>query len=325
MKILYGVQGTGNGHISRARKMAECLKQRNVQAEFIFSGRDPDQYFDMEIFGQYRTYQGLTFASKNGRLSYTKTALSNNIFKFAKDVMSINIAEYDLILTDFEPISAWAGKLRNKKVIGLGHQYAFDYPIPRAGDNFISNITMKLFAPVTIALGLHWDAFDSPILPPIIDTTLKYRDDCSDADGSSPVVVYLPFENQQEIQNALLGIEKQHFIIYSPELIDEENGNLSLRKTSHDGFKRDLCRARGVICNSGFELISECLHLGLSILTKPQYAQTEQMSNAAALAQLDYAHVAMKIDNSTVTSWLDSLESGTRTIRFPDVADTISD
>lgn len=325
MKILYGVQGTGNGHISRARRMADHLSQSNIQVDFMFSGRAPEHYFDMEIFGQYKTYRGLTFASKNGRLSYTKTALSNNIFRFAQDVRSINIAQYDLVITDFEPISAWAGKLRGKEVIGIGHQYAFGHPIPRAGDNFVSNLTMKLFAPATTSLGLHWAAFDSPILPPIIDTTLSLQTTSACEDKSSPIVVYLPFENQWQIQDELSRIGNQQFIIYSPELVDEEKGNLLLRKTSHNGFKRDLCRARGVICNSGFELISECLHLGLAILTKPQYAQTEQMSNAAALAQLGYAQTATKIDTSAVESWLNNLESDTRTIRFPDVASSICD
>jgi len=34
MKILYGVQGTGNGHISRARVMSKALKQQNIDVDF---------------------------------------------------------------------------------------------------------------------------------------------------------------------------------------------------------------------------------------------------------------------------------------------------
>ena len=40
----------------------------------------------------------------------------------------------------------------------------------------------------------------------------------------------------------------------------------------------------GVVCNSGFELISECLQLGKTVLTRPVLGQMEQMSNAFALA-----------------------------------------
>jgi UDP:flavonoid glycosyltransferase YjiC (YdhE family) len=37
MKILYGVQGTGNGHISRARLMADAFSRRNdVEVDYLF-------------------------------------------------------------------------------------------------------------------------------------------------------------------------------------------------------------------------------------------------------------------------------------------------
>jgi UDP:flavonoid glycosyltransferase YjiC (YdhE family) len=39
MKILYGVQGTGNGHITRARAMAAEMHAAGVEVDFVFSGR----------------------------------------------------------------------------------------------------------------------------------------------------------------------------------------------------------------------------------------------------------------------------------------------
>lgn len=319
MKILYGIQGTGNGHISRAREIAKCFSARNIEVDYLFSGREADKYFDMDAFGNYRCCKGLTFYSRNGRLSYIRTATSNNVVQFLRDVLSLNFKQYDLIISDFEPITAWAGKLRSAKVIGIGHQYAFGHKIPRDGDNFVSNLTMKYFAPAKESLGLHWDAFNGPILPPIVDVHLK-----PDQTKSNAVVVYLPFENQDSIQEILSPIKDQRFIIYSPDLTDSEKGNLSLRKTSHDGFKKDLSQAKAVISNSGFELISECLQLGLSILTKPQMAQTEQMSNAAALSQLGYATTCREINTKTVLGWLSSI-TPCPAIKYPDVADAITD
>lgn len=72
MKILYGVQGTGNGHIARARAMAIAFKQKNVDVDFLFSGREPGKYFSMECFDDYQTRSGLTFVSENGKVSYPK-------------------------------------------------------------------------------------------------------------------------------------------------------------------------------------------------------------------------------------------------------------
>lgn len=50
MRILYGVQGTGNGHLSRARVMAKALVEHNIQVDFLFPGRKPEDFFDMECF-----------------------------------------------------------------------------------------------------------------------------------------------------------------------------------------------------------------------------------------------------------------------------------
>jgi len=54
MKILYGVQGTGNGHITRARAMARELYAAGLEVNFLFSGRPADKYFDMDVFKDYQ-------------------------------------------------------------------------------------------------------------------------------------------------------------------------------------------------------------------------------------------------------------------------------
>ncbi|MBO6226112.1 MAG: glycosyltransferase, partial [Shewanella sp.] len=69
MRILYGVQGTGNGHLSRARVMAKALMKQDIEVDFLFSGHKPDQFFDMECFGDYRVQAGMTFATHSGRVN----------------------------------------------------------------------------------------------------------------------------------------------------------------------------------------------------------------------------------------------------------------
>ena len=58
MKLLYGVQGTGNGHITRARALNKYLAEFGLEVDFLFSGRDRDRYFDMEEFGDKWNTQG---------------------------------------------------------------------------------------------------------------------------------------------------------------------------------------------------------------------------------------------------------------------------
>jgi len=86
MRILYGVQGTGNGHISRCRSVAEALARKGVEVDYLLSGRPANGYFDMQAFGHYRAVPGLTFASRDGELALWQTLRQNQPRRFWQDL-----------------------------------------------------------------------------------------------------------------------------------------------------------------------------------------------------------------------------------------------
>ena len=101
MKILYGVQGTGNGHIARARVMAAALAVRDdVSVDFVFTGRPPEKYFDMEVFGSYRTLTGLSFVTRHGKVDQWRTLRSANIRQLFHDIKTFDTSGYDLLVND---------------------------------------------------------------------------------------------------------------------------------------------------------------------------------------------------------------------------------
>ncbi|HEY3698998.1 MAG TPA: MJ1255/VC2487 family glycosyltransferase [Spongiibacteraceae bacterium] len=319
MKILYGVQGTGNGHISRARKMAAHLRARGADVTYLISGRERERLFDMECFGDFEHRIGLTMVQENGAVLYGRTLMRAHPLQFIRDVRALDVARYDLIISDFEPVTAWAAKLSNKTCMGIGHQYAFSNTIPRCGDNIASDLVMKWFAPVDIPIGLHWHHFDTDILPPIIDTQLRQR-----RDRARHILVYLPFENQREVTALLQRFADFQFVQYSSDIDDGESDNVSLRRSNLHGFRSDLCSAEAVICNAGFELVGECLHLGTPVLVKPVKSQMEQLSNAHALQQLGWGSAIDIVDWSSLQQWLYG-ERPVQPVRYPDVAAALTD
>lgn len=110
MRILYGVQGTGNGHITRARAMAPALAAAGLEVDYLFSGREPEQFFDMEPFGDYQWRRGVTMVVEAGRAKSLKTLRQLKPLNFLREVRNLDVSGYDLVLTDFEPLTAWAGK-----------------------------------------------------------------------------------------------------------------------------------------------------------------------------------------------------------------------
>lgn len=317
MKIFYGVQATGNGHITRARVMASRLKAAGIEVTYLFTGRPRQELFEMEIFGDYLSRRGLTFHTHAGRVSYLKTAVENNPFSFIQDIRQLDLSGYDLVITDFEPVTAWAAKTKGIQVTGIGHQYAFRHAIPITGDDILARSIMKEFAPASLGLGLHWHHFGQPILPPIIETPVV------DRVIANKIMVYLPFETIEDIIQLLSGFPQYQFHVYAPTDTHKKPAHIQIKPLSRQGFQEDLRDAAGVICNAGFELASEALQMGKKLLVKPLRAQMEQLSNALALEQTRLGAVMPQLDPKAVDIWLE--QGRALQVIYPDVAQIIVD
>ncbi|MGF1859120.1 MJ1255/VC2487 family glycosyltransferase [Photobacterium profundum] len=314
MKILYGVQGTGNGHISRAREMARAFKQLGAEVDFYFSGRASEHYFDMDCFGHYQSSAGLTFVSENGQVERWKTVIQSQPSQFLSDVKGCDLRHYDVVLNDFEPITAWAAKQQKVHSIGISHQCAFLHAIPKVNESWFDRGVTRYFAPTSQQLGLHWHHFGQMILPPIVPSITQLQ---ITNDGS--VLVYLPFENVAQVQALLSRFNHVKFYCYHPCIeSDFDDENICFRRLSRKGFHHRLHQCAGVIANGGFELPSEAIGLGKKLLLKPLQGQYEQQSN---VAMLELMGLAQSMDNLTPASlhrWLETYSVGQ--VIFPDVA-----
>lgn len=320
MRILYGVQGTGNGHITRARAMSAEFARLGVEVDYVFSGRDRNDYFDMECFGEFRAYKGLSFVAKDGRVSPFATCRKAGIVQLVRDISALDLTPYDLVLTDFEPITAWAAKRQGKPCIGVGHQYAFQHDIPKyRGDKFGAWI-MSNFTPVTMGLGVHWHHFGKPILPPIIQHTEHHAANLTLDDQ---VLVYLPFESSEEVMELLEGVTTYRFRMHCKDIEPGVYGNVEVFPFSRDGFQKNLRECQSVLCNAGFELNSEALHLGRRIMVKPLHGQVEQLSNVVALEHLEFAKTTKTLSSGIISEWLNS--SKVVRVAYPNVASGIAE
>jgi len=319
MKILYGVQGTGNGHISRASAMAEALEAYpDIEVTWLLSGREQER--GCGGITQFEWREGLTFVARNGGVKVLETLRKNNLRRFFRDVNDLDLRPYDLVISDYEPVISHAARKRGVPVTGIGHQYAFRHKVPMRGANPVVKLIMQKYAPADILVGMHWHHFGFPILPPIIDIHIP--------SPPPPVVpnkliIYLPFENPE----AVLALVRPHAdyecYVYHPELVDSDQGHVHARAISRTGFKNDLLDAASVVANSGFELISECLQMGKRILTKPLAGQMEQLSNAEALSQLGYASEMGSLDPKALAAWLHADKPGVQVL-YPNVAEALA-
>src|ERR1700761_6527158 len=117
MKILYAIQGTGNGHISRAREIVPLLQQYG-ELDLLISGTEAEVSLAQPI--KYR-FHGFSFVfGSRGGVDKWATFKLMDLPRLWKDIHSL-----PLIIYDFEPVSAWACKLKKIPSVSLSHQCSF--------------------------------------------------------------------------------------------------------------------------------------------------------------------------------------------------------
>jgi uncharacterized protein (TIGR00661 family) len=321
MKILYGINATGNGHISRARIIIAELKKRGHDISCIISGRNDDSLYDIEEFKPFVLKKGFTFSKKDGKIKYLRTLFNIDLIQFVKDIKSID-EQFDLVITDFEPVSAYFSRIKNIPAFGIGHQYSFYKNIPMTVKMRFTRILFPyIYTPIKNVIPSHFSHFNQHILPPFLSkiiTNHKLK-----ANSKDNVLVYLAWEELEKMIALLNQIEEKHFIYYCDIQNQKVVKNVTLKPFSENGFKNDLIENKYLITNAGFQLPAEALFVGKKILCKPLDGQPEQEHNAKILNDLGYATISKTIDINSINNWLHS--SKKIKIDFPNPLNLIID
>ncbi len=282
MKILFAIQGTGNGHLSRARDVyPELVKYGDV--DVLISGIQAD--VDVPFPVKYKMY-GLSFMfGKNGGVGIWETAKKLKIFRLIRDIRSLPIEDYDLVINDFEPVSAWACKRKKKPCISVSHQAAVLHPAapkPAAGD-WMGELVLRRYAPVTAAYGFHFKAFGENIFTPVIRKEI--RDLAPTNKGH--YTVYLPAYSDEAIVKHLSQFPNAQWHVFSKHNKQPFSaGNVHIMKIDNRAFIESMASGAGVLCGAGFEGPAEAMYLGKKVMVVPMQAQYEQQCNAAGAAAM---------------------------------------
>jgi uncharacterized protein (TIGR00661 family) len=278
MKILYAVQATGNGHISRACEILPVLKNR-AQVHVLLSGNNSSLEPGFEV--NYRS-KGYSLYYKTGGIDYLRMARDNSTLRLCKEIVDLPVKKYDLVLSDFEPISAWACKLKNVPCISVSHQAAFKSPaVPQPEKSLLFESLIKLYAPASQNIGFHFKSYDTFIATPVIRKKIRQLDPTN----SGHYTVYLPSSPKWQLLEQLTPLKKAHWQVFLPGLTQYEKvKNIEFFPISEGVFMESLRSCTGIICGAGFELPSEALFLGKKLWVIPIKGQFEQKCNAYALA-----------------------------------------
>lgn len=304
MKILYAIQATGNGHISRAEALLPLFK-KIAEVDILVSGTSADIKLDYPI--KYR-FRGLSFIfGKNGGIDVWKTIRSIGVLRFLKDVNSLDLKDYDVVINDFEPVSAWASVFKKKRSIALSHQYSLLHSkVPKSSKKaFLARCILRYYAPTKEGYGFHFLKYDENIFTPIIKNDFISRE----RQEKNQYVVYLPAYDDQKIIAVLHKIIFTNWIVFSKHTLNAYRiGNFSFYPISKKQFNNSLLVSKGIICGAGFETPAEALYLKKKLLVIPMKNQYEQQCNAEALKKLGVPvlYGLEKKDIEIIKSWVKS-------------------
>ncbi len=304
MKILFAIQGTGNGHLSRARDIIPIL-QKNHEVDLLISGSQADVELPYSVKYRFKGL-GFIFGSKGG-IDLVETYKKNHIKVLLNEINSLPVEEYDLVINDFEPVSAWACNLKDINCISISHQAAVvnkKSPQPKEFD-IIGRAILKNYAPVTAKYGFHFKTYDKNIFTPVIRK--QVREQLVEKKGH--YTVYLPAYNDQRILKVLMqcgDVNWQVFSKHNKLLVGYRN--ITIQPINNDDFIKSIASSEGVLCGAGFETPAEALHMNKKLMVIPMKGQYEQQCNAVALKEMGVPVLkSLKLDNvEKIKDWVEN-------------------
>lgn len=300
--------------------MVPVLRELGAEVQCIFSGRKPEDYFDMEVFGEDAIYiDSDGISHKNGSLDRLGTFfnLAGQFPKLMRSVSNLDLWDVDLVISDMEPICAQAARKRGVLCLELSRHVSRDLELAAEQPmGWLDRLTINSMVPSDFQLGLHWNSFGHMnLIPPLLKLNVPEPPE-TDPDQ---VLVYLNFERIDDVEDVLRPhAADKRFIVYSPEIREHaQHDGILFKPPSRDGFIADMAASSGLISNAGFNATSEALQLGKDVLVKPLGGHVEQTSNMQVLEHLNLGAGMRELDSRAIGAWLDRQGEFSK-IRFPD-------
>lgn len=314
MRILYALQGTGNGHFARAQKILPILEEYGDLDVFVSGSNSQLQ---LENY-QFKHHKGLSlFYNQVGKVSYKKILKENSFKSFWKEVNHFPIEQYDLIINDFEPITAHSARKKKKNSISLSHQASLLFDETPKVKNRTGETILKYYAPTTKQYGFHFEAYNDSIFLPIIRDKIRMLNPKEE----DYYLVYLPSFHPSEIIEKLSFIKDSKWKVFSPFIRQiSKQFNVEIYPIDERLFTKALENCKGVLCGAGFELPAESIYLKKKLFVIPIKGQYEQLCNCEALKRLG-VDCSYDLNIEMLQRWADSTKI--IDIYFPDQTEKI--
>lgn len=352
-KILYGVCGIGMGHTYRQLPLLDELAKNNRIVLFVY-GESKSFYEEHFRHSENVTVltvsvpfyvgnaQGLDFAETARRIA--ASGIDHEAINLAAmELTQMLIGKPDLVISDYEPISAQYAYASGTPLVTIDQQSKYlvgDFSQAIAGQTCLDEVArLRLFFPAA-SLRLACSFFTVPrrsggksaasekviICPPIIKpaiVAMKQRrlqakqDKSKFGSKTRSILVYISsqrdfVQSYEEVLTVLSTAPEYHFHVFVKELPQHLLAvlpiNVTLRRHGDPRFLDVLAECQGIVTTGGHTLVSEAMYLGIPAYLIP-LAVYEQQINAHAVGDNNFGVCAENINQPQLATFLSQLAS----------------
>jgi uncharacterized protein (TIGR00661 family) len=326
-RLYYAIAGEGLGHATRAHAVIESLEGWDID---LYTFADAYSYFSQHIkqdqsLNRVRLHKipGLTFG-RDAKSKITAWRCGKSFFEYytgphqnAVKQIQKDIVEFQprLVVTDFEPAIAEAGRITGTPVVSIDNQHKFSHF--STGD---LPLELRIYC---TAMGLLTDWFVGKIDDCVVSTFYaelgKTDNRVIKTQGfirrrmrelvptrGDYILVYWKSSVGDEILDALRDCNRPVKVYGRPESRVGYD-QFSFHSLNYENFANDLAGCYALFCTSGNQLLGEACHFGKATFTVPESNQHEQWVNAYYAAKMGFAeyHHSGEFGHSDVMEFLE--------------------
>lgn len=339
-RILWGISGIGNGHFNRQAPIIEHYARTCRVVLFAYGDSLRNA---RRVFGRHRHVSIVEidvpfWAGKETGLDFEETARRNAGRDFLRVVCRAYaraerlIGRPDLVVTDYEPVSAGYGYAMDAPVVTFDQQSKYLYGVfpKKLGGQFYADETARLrffFPRAAARLACSFfrvrrlaGAPDVVIVPPPLKETIVFLKRRPRRDAPS-IIVYLssqrPFVQPLEEVVAVCASQPQirfHLFAKDAARLRQTPPNVAVYRHGDRRFLSLLAECHGIVSTAGHMLLSEAMYLGIPVYAIP-LAVYEQQMNAFAIARGGFGLSHSRLERRHLQRFVRGLDRFARAIK----------
>lgn len=328
MKIIYGVSGHGNGHITRSTYVINLLEQYGFKVKILTYGQGVKYLNIVKKDADFHDISGFDIIYKDGVVrnyrtfyEFLKKLPLNTTKQFVYFFKMLYQFKPDIVISDFEPFSQIFAKTVGIPLINIDNNITVNIlkEIPDKTsftEKYFTQLVIHLFerkANYHFILSFANKFIELPqeskykiiVVPPIIrKEVIEIEKEKKDGDF---ILIYQTSKSMvEQINKIVWTFPETKFVSFGLEL--EDNKNLKKEGFSKDGFLKALSQCKAVITNGGFSLITESIYLKKPIFTVPIKGQYEQRVNSFLVEKMGYGLSSLDFSVDDFKKFLNNID-----------------